>query len=235
MMKRYLILLLAALVCCQARAQRPGVSILGDSYSTFENFVEPDSNLVWYWKKHDGKRTDLTDVRQTWWQLFVRRNGCRLCVNNSFSGATICYTGYKRNDVHQDYSDRSFITRAPHLGSPDVLFVFGGTNDSWAGAPVGEYLYENWTREDLYAYRPALAYLLDDLSARHPNTRIYVLLNDGLREEIDESTRTICQHYGIPCIALQGIDKQNNHPTQLGMQQICCQIETFIRNETTDK
>jgi len=235
MMKRYLILLLAALFCCLARAQRPGVSILGDSYSTFENFVEPDSNLVWYWKKCDTTRTDLTDVRQTWWQLFVRRNGYRLCVNNSFSGATICYTGYKRNDVHQDYSDRSFITRAPRLGSPDVLFVFGGTNDSWAGAPVGEYRYEDWTREDLFSYRPAMACLLDDLTARYPNTRIYVLLNDGLREEIGESTRTICEHYGIPCIALQAIDKQHGHPTQLGMQQICQQIETFIRNETTEK
>lgn len=234
-MKQYLILLLATLVCFGARAQRAGVSILGDSYSTFENFVEPDSNLVWYWKRYDTSRTDVSDVRQTWWQLFVRRNGYRLCVNNSFSGATICYTGYKRNDVHQDYSDRSFITRAPHLGSPDVLFVFGGTNDSWAGAPVGEYRYGEWTREELYSYRPALACLLDDLSARYPNTRIYVLLNDGLREEIEESTRTICAHYGIPCIELQEIDKKSNHPTRLGMQQICEQVETFIQNERTVK
>ncbi len=234
-MRRYLILALAMFICFGARAQRVGVSILGDSYSTFENFVEPDSNLVWYWKKFDAKRTDVSDVRQTWWQLFVRRNGYRLCVNNSFSGATVCYTGYKRNDVHQDYSDRSFITRAPRLGSPDLLFVFGGTNDSWAGAPVGEYRYGDWTREELYAYRPALAYLLDDLTARYPNTRIYVLLNDGLREEIDESTRTICAHYGIPCIELEEIDKKAGHPTQLGMQQICEQIETFIQNENTDK
>ncbi|MBP2690319.1 MAG: hypothetical protein J6B44_00635, partial [Muribaculaceae bacterium] len=30
---------------------RKGISILGDSYSTFENCVAPDTNYVWYWEK----------------------------------------------------------------------------------------------------------------------------------------------------------------------------------------
>lgn len=46
--------------------------------------------------------------------------------NNSYSGSTVCHTGYQK----ADYSDRSFATRMDNLGNPDVLLVFGGTNDS---------------------------------------------------------------------------------------------------------
>lgn len=57
---------------------RKGVSILGDSYSTFENFVEPSGNALWYFKKPDPKLTDVNDVKQTWWHQFITGNGYRL-------------------------------------------------------------------------------------------------------------------------------------------------------------
>lgn len=71
---------------------RKGVSILGDSYSTFENMVEPAGNALWYFKKPDPKLTDVNDVKQTWWHIFISENGYRLVQNNSFSGSTICNT-----------------------------------------------------------------------------------------------------------------------------------------------
>lgn len=57
------------------REYRPAVSILGDSYSTFENYLSCDSNAVWYWNgKHEN--TDVTTVEQTWWhQLITKRVG----------------------------------------------------------------------------------------------------------------------------------------------------------------
>ena len=42
--------------------------------------------------------------------------------NNSYSGSTVCHTGYKG----ADYSDRSFITRMVDLGQPDIILVFWG-------------------------------------------------------------------------------------------------------------
>ncbi len=230
-MKRiFLLLTLLAASSGGAVAQRPAVSILGDSYSTFEGFVRPDTNNVWYFRQHDPKRTDVDAVQQTWWHLFVRRNGCKLCVNNSFSGATVCYTGYRHGAAeHADYRDRSFITRLPELGSPDILFVFGGTNDSWAGSPIGEYQYADWTEQDLYAFRPAMACLCARLIERYPNVKIYFRLNDGLKPEIGETMRTVCDRYGIDCIELHEIDKRAGHPSQKGMRQICEQIETYIQ------
>lgn len=114
------------------------------------------------------------------------------------------------------------------LGCPDIIFIFGATNDYWAKSPVGEYKYTDWTKEDLYAFRPALAYLLDNMADYYPNVKIYFLLNDGLGEEINESVKTICEHYRIDCIELKGIDKMSGHPSIKGMEQIKEQVKAYI-------
>ena len=205
---RRLTLALTLLLALSAQAQqRLRISILGDSYSTFQNYI-PEGNEVWYFDPIDKKRTDVSNVRQTWWWQVIKEGGYLLEKNESWSGATICYTGY--ND--DDYSPRSFITRLPRLGCPDIILIFGNTNDSWCGAQVGEYKYENWKRADLYTFRPALAKLLNDALSRYPNASIYYIQNTELRKEIVESTQTICKHYGIPVIQLKDIDKQAGHP-----------------------
>lgn len=205
------------------------VSILGDSYSTFQGYLQPDSNAVWYWDSPDAQNTDVHSVRETWWHQFIKKNGYRLCMNNSFSGSTICNSGYKRgNPDFADYTDRSFVTRMTHLGCPDMIFIFGGTNDAWAGSPIGEYKYDGWTKEDLFSFRPALAKMLSFMIDRYLNVEIYFILNDGLQAEINESVKTICAHYQIPCVELNGIDKINGHPSVKGMNQICEQVEAFL-------
>lgn len=230
--------ILALLLCCIgstwsiAQNDSKSVSILGDSYSTFQGYVQPDTNVVWYFDPAKTFNTDVTTVRQTWWHQFIKRNGYKLCINNSFSGATICNSGYKRGKPNfADYSDRSFVTRMNNLGCPDIIFIFGGTNDAWAGSPIGEYQYENWTKEDLFSFRPAMTKMLSFMIDRYPNVEIYFILNDGLQEEINESVKTICEHYQIPCIVLTEIDKANGHPTIKGMKQICEQVETFLTSQ----
>lgn len=230
MKHRSCLLLLIVFFALTACAQRPSfnsnaprLSILGDSYSTFEGYLTPDTNAVWYWN-HEWDCTDVRNVRQTWWHQLLRDTGMRLCVNNSFSGATICHTGYDQ----ADYSDRSFCTRLTNLGSPDIILVFGATNDEWAHAPIGEYKYADWTREDLYKFRPAMAYLLCQLIDHYPNVKLYFILNDILSSDINESVLTVCQHYQVPVIRLENIDKQCGHPNVLGMQQIAQQVEKAL-------
>ena len=146
---------------------------------------------------------------------------------NSYSGATVSYTGYDGND----YSARSFNTRMENLGQPDIIFVFGATNDSWAGTPIGEYKYENITYGDLSQFRPALARMLQWMTDRYINTEIYFLLNNDLREEIDESVKTICARYNVPVIELENIDKLSGHPSVKGMRQIADQVNSFIKKQ----
>ena len=224
MMKRFFVLFAILLSLTAVAQQRLRISILGDSYSTYQNYI-PEGNAIWYFEPMDAKNTDVNDVRQTWWWQVVKEGGYLLEKNESYSGATICYAGYRG----EDYSDRSFITRLPRLGSPDIVLIFGNTNDSWSGARVGEYVYENWQREDLYTYRPALAKLLNDALSRYPNARIYFIQNTGLRKDITESTTTICQHYGIPVIVLKDIEKKSGHPNQKGMKAISEQVLKAIK------
>lgn len=223
-MRRLSLSLLLLMLVLSVSAQKRALSILGDSYSTFKDFVVPDTNYVWY-PRDSVKHNDVMDVRQTWWHQFIRKGNFYLCQNNSFSGATICCTGYKG----EDYSDRSYVTRSRYLGCPEVIIVFGGTNDSWAKSPVGEYQYEAWTKNDLYSFRPAMACLLSSLQDRYPGVEIYVVINTELSKEITESMQTISDHYGVRYIMLHDIDKQWGHPSQKGMTQIAEQLSEVIK------
>ena len=218
-MRHSFIITLLTLYTTVACAQNPSISVLGDSYSTFEGYVTPSTNEMWYYEE-SGDRTDVDDVTQTWWWQVAKQGGYRLCVNNSYSGSTIGYLGYDGND----YTERSFLTRMDNIGNPDIILIFGATNDSWAGEPVGEYKYENWKKGDFYTFRPAMAYMLHHVTRRYPNVKIYFILNSELRDDITESCKVICQHYDVKCIALHDIHKINGHPSKKGMQAIANQV-----------
>lgn len=224
-MKKLFLLLIMALPLAAMAQMKPTISILGDSYSTFEGYLTPDTNAVWYWQKANLKSTDVTDVKQTWWWQLIDRGGYKLGVNNSFSGATICYTGYNG----ADYTNRSFVNRATHLGSPDIILVFGATNDEWAKVPIGEFKYKDFTTADLKTFRPAMACMLERLINHYPGTRTYFIVNTVFRPEMKESILTICKHYGIPAIELKNIDLKSGHPTISGMKQIARQVLDYIR------
>jgi len=128
------------------------VAVLGDSYSTFEGFI-PKGYATWYSPTTPPETTDVNKVEQTWWWQVIKEGGYKMGNINSYSGATICNTGY--NDA--DYTDRSFITRSSLLGNPDIILICGATNDNWADAPLGNYQYSDWKRADLYCFRPAMA------------------------------------------------------------------------------
>lgn len=219
-MKKLFILSLMAATMIAASAQNKKVSILGDSYSTFQGIIPAN-----YSSFYPNDRNDVVEVEQTWWSLYIKAKGYQLEKNNSWGGTTICGTGYGG----MDFSRNNFIARVDSLGTPDIIFVFGGTNDAWANSPVGEYQYADWTKEDCKNFRPALACLLDKLQKRYPETAIYSLLNSELREPINESMREICKHYNVQLIELHDIDKQNGHPSISGMKSICDQLLEAIQ------
>ncbi len=195
--------------------------------------MHPFWNAIWYFSEKNPARqaeNDVINVDQTWWSRVISDMGYRLERNNSFSGATICYTGYKDwKGVHMDFSDRSFITRAADLGHPDLILVCGGTNDSWCGAEVGNYKWKKWNNEDLYFFRPAMAKMCSELKTLYPKANVLFILNSELREEINDSVHKICKHYKIECVDLHDIDKQAGHPSQAGMASFASQVEDALR------
>lgn len=219
-MKKILSIILLAALSVATFAQTKKVSILGDSYSTFKGLI-PEGYSPFY----PNDRNDVTDPKQTWWSLYTKAKGYELEKNDSWGGTTICTTGYGRMDVKKT----SFLSRIDKLGNPDIIFVFGGTNDAWANSPIGDYKYSDWTDDDCKQFRPALACLLDKLKKQYPKAQIYSLLNSELKEEINESFRTICKHYDIQLIELHDIEKQNGHPSIKGMESICQQLVEAIK------
>ena len=197
--------------------------IFGDSYSTFENYI-PDGYSVYY-SEMERPETDVTKVSQTWWHQVITEANLNLVLNDSWSGAPICYTGYDNADCSKS---SSFIYRLHMLieqgffekNNIDTVFVFGGTNDSWSGAPLGTMKFENWEEDDLYSVLPAICYFLKTLKDKLPQAHIYCLINTDLKPEISEGMRTACQIYGITEISFDTIDKNYGHPTIRGMQDI---------------
>ena len=214
-MKKFVlfILMVATFACVSAQSKK--VSILGDSYSTFIGIIPAN-----YSSFYPNDRNDVTEIGQTWWSLYIQAKGYTLEKNDSWGGTTICGTGYGRMDA----SRNNFISRVDSLGNPDLIFVFGGTNDAWANSPMGEYQYSDWTKEDCKNFRPAVACLIDMLKQRYPNAEFCFILNSELKETVNESMREICNHYNVKLVELHDIEKQNGHPSINGMKSICEQL-----------
>lgn len=214
-MKKIYILLLLAFAAVAASAQPKKVSVLGDSYSTFQGY-NPDNYRPFY----PDANNDVKEVEQTWWSLYIKAKGYELDKNNSWGATTITGTGFFGRDV----TPSCFLSRVFMLGDPDIIFVFGGTNDAWQRVPLGEYKYEGLTKADCMTFRPALAYLLQTLKQLYPKAKVVSILNSELQEEVNESMREVCRHCGVQLVELHDIDKQNGHPSIAGMKSICEQL-----------
>lgn len=203
------------------------ILIFGDSYSTYAGHI-PAGYAVYY----SGKREtppDLADVSETWWHRLITETGSTLIRNDSWSGSTICYTGYNNTDCSET---SSFICRFNKLkqagffreNTIDTVFVFGATNDNWANSPVGELQFEGWKKEDLFSILPAVCHFLNLLKEELSQAEIVFVINTSFKEAVRCGIEEACRHYGIRAIQLKDIDKVNGHPTSTGMEQIKDQI-----------
>lgn len=206
------------------------VLIFGDSYSTYKGFIP--KGYVDYYRPEGNPKTDLLYVEETWWHQVLSETGSTLLLNDSWSGSTVCNTGY--NGDCSSYN--SFIYRFEKYKAEgffkenkvDTVFVFGGTNDNWANSPLGEVKFDDITTEDLFCVLPAMSYLLKGLCKILPSAKIYCLINTDLKSEISSGYNEIAKHYGITPIQFDFIDKQNGHPTIKGTTDIKNQVLAII-------
>lgn len=208
------------------------VLIIGDSYSTFEGHI-PAGYEVFY-RAGGREDNDVKRVEETWWHQVISEMGANLVLNNSWSGSTIGYTGYGG----YDYSNiNSFIFRLEELVSKgffeenkiDTVFLFGGTNDDWSEAPLGEAKYSDFKREDLYFVLPALSCFLGKVREILPEADIYCLINTELKAEITECLKTSSERYNIKAITFDYIEKVDGHPTVKGMSEIKDRVLEVMR------
>ena len=200
--------------------------IFGDSYSTYASHI-PAGYPTYY------PNRDVDDVSKTWWASFCERAGLNLIQNNSWSGSPLGYTGYNNADCSRH---GSFIARYRQMKEAgffdqnkiDTVFVFGGTNDSWANAPLGEIKLSDWTDDDLFSVLPAICYLTYILKTDLPDADIILIINSGIKPEIQDCFEIAAKHFGVKSVRLHDIDKENNHPSAKGMAAICEQIAAVL-------
>lgn len=203
------------------------VAILGDSYSTFAGWV-PEGHHIYY--PTEGI-PDVRSVRDTWWRLLLEETGMRLLMNDSFSGATVS-TSVRPEHTAAD----AFVSRMKrslsHAGvggeRPDVILLFGGTNDSWTEVPLGKTQYDGWTDGDLKKALPAFCYMLHYVTKENPGAQVFAIVNTDMDPDYTRGILTACLHFGVTAVPLHDIDKTWGHPNRLGMRQIADQVKNAI-------
>ena len=202
------------------------VFIFGDSYSAFEGWVPEGHELHYYIGREE---CDVKTVEDMWWYPLLPEIGGSFVLNDSWSGSTIGYTGYNNSDCSHS---SSFIYRFEKLlaegffetNKIDRLFIFGGTNDSWSNAPLGESDKEAIEENDLFCVLPAIKHFIARLADKLPDTKLVIIGNCDIKSEITEALALAAERAGATYVGLSGIDKVNGHPTELGMEQIKDQI-----------
>ena len=199
------------------------VFIMGDSYSTYKGYIPDGYNC--YYSDERKEAPVVAGVERTWWRILSSEKDINIVLNDSFSGSTIC------NTVRETLSvDSSFVSRIDKYiaenffaeNKINTMLIFGGTNDSWINAPIGELKYSDWSAEDLKNVLPAFCYLIN--RAKKAVENIIVIINSELKNEITEGFMEACEKNKITFVSLDNIDKDRGHPTELGMKQISEQI-----------
>ena len=111
----------------------------------------------------------------------------------------------------------------------DTVFVFGGTNDSWSNAPLGERKTDNINEADLYFVIPAIYHFLKNLKETLPSSKIITVINTDIKEDIQKALKDFSKELDISFVSLSNIEKKNGHPTALGMKNIAEQIIESIK------
>lgn len=211
-------------------------SILGDSFSTYKDWI-PKEYTTWY----GNGDTNINGVEETWCHLLKSEYDMLLLCNCSYSGSTVCTTGYEEMDDSQ-----TFIFRMKdYLGEknisapkPDILFIEGGINDTYA-SPAGALQYRNWTEEDLKKSLPAYCYMLDYLKHYNPNTRIICMISDIVSPELQKGYIEACPHYHVEYLFFPPEESdtellRDGHPTTKGHRAIYDAVRKYIDNSLSE-
>ena len=217
--KRLVRAVAAVLTAGIAFASPTKVSILGDSYSTYAG--TPGCGAAHY------PNYIALEQSEQWWSLVLAETGASLEMNCSQNGSRM--TG-------SDAS--SFIARAANLGSPDVIFVFGGMNDDWGGVSSETIL------TDVDA-------LFDYLDEQHPTAKKYFVLNaqkcaynKGLSAATRTALKQVCADHAYPVTDLDGVlgtsaddmaGTAYDHPTAAGFAKVAAAVlETLNEHSFVD-
>ncbi len=232
------------------------LSILGDSISTFENWIPYGYNNFY------PMSGEVTDINDTWWIRVFDDTGMKLCANASSAGSTCTGDSTDAENPQAGCSDFRITDLSDSNGVyPDMIVVFMGTNDLLSNVPLGENDGSTAVEEGLIDnFADAYSLILDKLETYYPGSRIYccTLLQVGdygtdtpyipftngqglTAEDYTNQIWTIAENKGVSVVDLYhcGIEIDNLqqttsdgvHPNPEGMRYIAEAVEAAILSE----
>lgn len=228
------------------------MSILGDSISTLKGYI-PETNRTRYVQNESEAINGLIymNFEETWWGNLIEDLNMNLGINDSWAGSRITNTSATNTgDIGPDRTISS-MKRIENLGNngiPDVIFLFGGTNDIGNNVDVGIFNSEIAldTISTIYSdFANAYAITIKRIQYLYPNTDIIVLLpmytsSYYTSEDLNKYNnviKEICNCYDLKYIDLTecGITTGNLstylvdgiHPNAMGMQL----MKNYIKNQ----
>ena len=210
--------------------EKKQIAILGDSYSAYYGYIPGGYECSYAIHGKDGQNkwsNNVNSVKQMWWYPLITSDDYNLSVNCSFSGSCLGGTG--------KYSQSFLIRMKKHLNGrrkADIIFVEGGTNDSWRKKPLGKLQYEKWNCTKLNRALPAFCYILHYLKTHYPEAHIIVLINNKyIHGRLLKGMKTASDYYGIPYLLLGHISTQSKHPDKKGQKQIYQTVVSYLEKE----
>lgn len=237
------------------------VSILGDSLSTFgtatEEHADPQDNYggIWTYPRNLCRypQSDLlTDVDLTWFKRLIDNYAFVLGVNESWRGTTV--TDHRNSEIFPPISLQSRINHLGLNGTPDMIFIFAGTNDVGDRVELGELNTEdpsNYTDAQIanlpvHTFADAYRTMLIRVMKTYPTSKIIVMVPDftigyynmQILDPYVDMIKEICDFFGVSIIDIRtaGITPFNKnsylpdgiHFNRRGTELIYDRVSTFL-------
>ncbi len=228
------------------------ISILGDSISTYAGYI-PDADG--YNLEHLARYPQdnlFSGVEHTWWMQIIDRLGAKLGINDSWRGTTV--DGKSKTDK----TAISNVQRIQNLGangSPDVILLFGATNDYGQLNIVDTFNKSKMPTEvDLTtiqwgALSQAFAHTILRIKHFFPDAQIVAVLPARTKSYYGSTElrngnnllSKVCDHYGVPYVNLFTSTLTSSylpdgiHPNKEGMDIITDAVMKVMLEQCTVK
>lgn len=217
----------------EANLKNSYISFLGDSISTYYSYTPftNEENSCYYPKYHE-----LT-VEQTWWMMTRNQLGCKLGINNSYSG-TCVMNKYGKNST-ENISRLEKSRRLDNL-PPDIMVVFMGMNDSLAeGVGVAPSDFKTSYRNminNIYKLYPDVKLFLCTISFEiNRNSQSYYEEHVKNTAALNQVIIDLSVEYNLPLIDFRNAFNTRDyladtvHPNVLGMAELAKVAVSTIR------
>lgn len=209
----------------EATLQNAYLGILGDSISTYKGYI-PNGfvHFPYYASSDDG---GMITLEQTWWRITQQTLGCRLGINNSYSG-TCVMNEYGYTTSAENISRLQHSTRFDNL-PPDIMIIYMGNNDALVqnlNTANFEKSYRNMLN-NLYTLYPNIQLFLGTLSyEKYFVGKDYYEEHVLITAEVNRIIQSLASEYNLPIIDFATAYSDSSylfdtiHPNVLGMKAL---------------